>query len=88
VDEDIRVVLGPAVVGGYSDLYGLCGDGLSCSSCNQCVGCSFNPFTCFEEDMDCLAWCGFETIQYISLNIWLMCLLERNAKKPWLFKLT
>ena len=38
------------ICGGNNNMYGVCGDGLSCSNCNRCSGCSFTTFTCHDED--------------------------------------
>ena len=32
------------ICGGEEGRYGLCGEGLTCSNCNRCTGCSFNTF--------------------------------------------
>ena len=40
----------------YSNLclrYGMCADGLMCSNCNRCQGCSFTTFMCWD-DHDCI----------------------------------
>ena len=42
------------ICGGKDSMYGVCGDGLSCSNCNRCSGCSFTTFTCHAED-NCLS---------------------------------
>ena len=52
--------------GGVDDVYGVCGEGLSCSPCNKCVGCSYNSFTCYEEELECYYWVGLETA--ININ--------------------
>ena len=42
---------GPSdICGGSGDQYGVCGDGLSCSDCNRCTGCSFTAFKCFSDN--------------------------------------
>ena len=63
------------ICGGLGDQYGVCGDGLVCSSCNRCIGCSYNSFTCFD-DYECLTddnvwlsvayWLGLETLIFIT----------------------
>ena len=35
--------------------YGACADGLMCSNCNRCQGCSFRTFICWE-DKNCIYW--------------------------------
>jgi hypothetical protein len=39
--------------GGKHAVYGICGEGLVCSNCNRCTGCSLRNFECFE-DRQCL----------------------------------
>ena len=63
------------ICGGLGDQYGVCGEGLVCSSCNRCIGCSYNSFTCFD-DHECLTednvwlsvgfWLGIETLIFIT----------------------
>ena len=58
---------GPSLrCGGHLDQHGVCVEGLSYSYCNECVGCSYNSLTCFEEDLDCWAWWGVETAITLS----------------------
>ena len=33
--------------------YGTCADGLMCSNCNRCQGCSFKTFICWD-DRNCI----------------------------------
>ena len=35
--------------GGKHNRYGICGEGLMCSNCNRCYGCSLKTFECFED---------------------------------------
>ena len=35
--------------GGKDNLYGTCGEGLMCSNCNRCIGCSRKTFECFDD---------------------------------------
>merc|ERR1712126_240968 len=35
--------------GGKYGRYGICADGLKCSNCNRCQGCSFTSFICWNE---------------------------------------
>ena len=35
--------------GGKHQRYGICGEGLMCSNCNRCYGCSLKTFECFED---------------------------------------
>ena len=35
--------------------YGTCADGLMCSNCNRCQGCSFRTFICWD-DRNCIWW--------------------------------
>ncbi len=35
--------------GGKQQRYGICGEGLMCSNCNRCYGCSLKTFECFED---------------------------------------
>lgn len=35
--------------------YGICADGLMCSNCNRCQGCSFQTFMCWD-DKNCIWW--------------------------------
>eukprot|EP00092_Neocalanus_flemingeri_P009709 GFUD01010457.1.p1 GENE.GFUD01010457.1~~GFUD01010457.1.p1 ORF type:complete len:134 (+),score=32.05 GFUD01010457.1:73-474(+) len=63
------------ICGGAGDQYGVCGDGLSCSSCNLCTGCSYKSFSCYD-DSECLSddniwltaayWLGLETLILIT----------------------
>lgn len=39
--------------GGKYGRYGICDDGLMCSNCNRCQGCSFKTFRCWD-DPDCI----------------------------------
>jgi len=39
--------------GGRFGRYGRCADGLMCSNCNRCQGCSFQTFICWD-DKDCI----------------------------------
>ena len=32
-------------------LNGVCGDGLACSDCNRCEGCSYEDFKCFTDSL-------------------------------------
>ncbi|XP_023340265.1 neuroparsin-A [Eurytemora carolleeae] len=43
------------VCGGKYGRYGTCGDGLMCSNCNRCQGCSYQTFSCWS-DTNCLSW--------------------------------
>merc|ERR1712083_355441 len=47
-----RVCLrGPGdMCGGRGARYGLCGEGLECSPCNRCVGCSADTGQCFVSE--------------------------------------
>eukprot|EP00092_Neocalanus_flemingeri_P094446 GFUD01120111.1.p1 GENE.GFUD01120111.1~~GFUD01120111.1.p1 ORF type:complete len:101 (+),score=18.62 GFUD01120111.1:41-343(+) len=36
--------------GGKWGMYGICGEGLACSDCNRCQGCSFETFTCWDDE--------------------------------------
>ena len=47
---------GPSeICGGSGDQYGVCGDGLTCSDCNRCTGCSYAAFKCFS-DTKCVSY--------------------------------
>ncbi len=35
--------------GGKHQRYGICGEGLMCSNCNRCYGCSLKTFECYED---------------------------------------
>ncbi len=35
--------------GGKHQRYGICGEGLMCSNCNRCQGCSLKTFQCFDD---------------------------------------
>lgn len=35
--------------GGKHMRYGICGEGLMCSNCHRCYGCSLKTFECFED---------------------------------------
>ena len=35
--------------------YGTCAEGLMCSNCNRCQGCSFRTFICWD-DRNCIWW--------------------------------
>ena len=50
-----RVCLkGPGeMCGGKFGRYGTCADGLMCSNCNRCQGCSFRTFICWD-DRNCI----------------------------------
>jgi len=50
-----RVCLkGPGeICGGVYGRYGICGDGLMCSNCGRCQGCSFATFMCWD-DQNCI----------------------------------
>lgn len=37
------------VCGGKHQRYGVCGEGLMCSNCNRCQGCSLRTFECFDD---------------------------------------
>lgn len=37
------------VCGGKHQRYGICGEGLMCSNCNRCQGCSMKTFECFDD---------------------------------------
>jgi len=39
--------------GGKYGRYGTCADGLMCSNCNRCQGCSFRSFMCWD-DKNCI----------------------------------
>lgn len=39
--------------GGKDQRYGVCGEGLMCSNCNRCQGCSFRTFRCYN-DRNCI----------------------------------
>eukprot|EP00090_Calanus_glacialis_P023354 TRINITY_DN36034_c0_g1_i1.p2 TRINITY_DN36034_c0_g1~~TRINITY_DN36034_c0_g1_i1.p2 ORF type:complete len:106 (-),score=26.78 TRINITY_DN36034_c0_g1_i1:225-542(-) len=39
--------------GGKFGRYGTCADGLMCSNCNRCQGCSFRTFICWD-DRNCI----------------------------------
>jgi len=41
--------------GGKFGRYGTCADGLMCSNCNRCQGCSFKTFKCWD-DRNCIWW--------------------------------
>ena len=41
------------VCGGRHQRYGLCSQGLSCSNCDRCRGCSVYTFTCYDDN-DCI----------------------------------
>ncbi|XP_040582057.1 neuroparsin-A [Lepeophtheirus salmonis] len=36
--------------GGRHNRYGVCGEGLMCSNCNRCQGCSLHTFECFHDN--------------------------------------
>jgi len=36
--------------GGKFGRYGICGDGLMCSNCNRCQGCSYRTFVCWNDN--------------------------------------
>ena len=38
-----------ALCGGKHRRYGICGEGLICSNCNRCQGCSSRTFECFDH---------------------------------------
>ncbi len=45
-----RCTKGPGdLCGGKHQRYGICGEGLMCSNCNRCYGCSLKTFECFED---------------------------------------
>jgi len=37
------------VCGGKHQRYGVCGEGLMCSNCLRCQGCSLKTFECFDD---------------------------------------
>ncbi|TRY71472.1 hypothetical protein TCAL_13025 [Tigriopus californicus] len=37
------------VCGGRFQIYGICGEGLMCSNCGRCHGCSFKTFECYDD---------------------------------------
>ncbi|XP_023320384.1 neuroparsin-A isoform X2 [Eurytemora carolleeae] len=37
------------VCGGEDDIYGICSEGLTCSNCNRCTGCSYFSLRCFDD---------------------------------------
>jgi len=37
------------VCGGKNERYGICGEGLMCSNCQRCQGCSLKTFECFDD---------------------------------------
>lgn len=37
------------VCGGKGQRYGVCGEGLVCSNCNRCQGCSLRTYECFDD---------------------------------------
>jgi len=37
------------ICGGKHMRYGICGEGLMCSNCNRCTGCSTRTFDCFDD---------------------------------------
>jgi len=37
------------VCGGKNQRYGVCGEGLVCSNCNRCQGCSLRTYECFDD---------------------------------------
>ena len=44
------IISGPGeVCGGKHQRYGICGEGLMCSNCNRCQGCSMKTFECFDD---------------------------------------
>merc|ERR1712107_464550 len=38
------------ICGGEENIYGMCSEGLICSNCNRCTGCSYYSLTCFDND--------------------------------------
>lgn len=38
-----------SLCGGKHMRYGICGEGLMCSNCNRCTGCSSITFECFDD---------------------------------------
>ena len=43
-------IAGPGeVCGGKNERYGICGEGLMCSNCQRCQGCSLKTFECFDD---------------------------------------
>merc|ERR1712150_67681 len=38
------------ICGGSGRQYGVCGEGLTCSDCNRCTGCSYTSFKCYSEE--------------------------------------
>lgn len=36
--------------GGLNNIYGTCAEGLACSDCNRCRGCSIKTLTCHEDN--------------------------------------
>ena len=43
------------IINNWNSRYGTCADGLMCSNCNRCQGCSFRTFICWE-DKNCIYW--------------------------------
>ena len=41
------------VCGGSQAQYGVCGEGLQCSDCNRCTGCSYRLFRCYSDHDKC-----------------------------------
>ena len=41
------------VCGGSQGQYGVCGEGLQCSECNRCTGCSYIAFRCYSDHDKC-----------------------------------
>jgi len=39
--------------GGRRDIHGVCANGLLCSNCQRCTGCSYQSFICWE-DLECM----------------------------------
>jgi len=37
------------ICGGKNNRYGICGEGLMCSNCNRCQGCSLKTFECYDD---------------------------------------
>ena len=50
------------VCGGEGGRYGVCVEGLQCSDCNRCTGCSFTQYICYSDDTTCVTesdhWLG------------------------------
>jgi len=51
---NVQCMKGPSeTCGGKFGRYGTCADGLMCSNCNRCQGCSFKTFICWD-DRNCI----------------------------------